>query len=74
MRFEVINSIGNTVFWTEHYSCIPSTEQLTLMAKNQYKFRLDGKSVSASKISELTELAPRSDVPKAIKSNTKKLF
>lgn len=74
MRFEVINGIGNTVFWTEHYSCIPSTEHLTLMAKNQYKFRLDGKSISASKISELTELIPRSDVPKAIKSNTKKLF
>lgn len=70
MRFEVLNCEGRIVFWTEHYSCIPKTDQLTSMNASGYKFKLDGRTMPASKLIEATKTEPRSDVPR----KNKKLF
>lgn len=55
MKFEVINRDGVVVFNTEYKECIPSLQELKDMESGGYKFRVDGKTVKASKIDNLPE-------------------
>ena len=52
MKFEVVNDKGVTVMQTTMKSCIPDEEQLSLMSKAGYKFKLDGKNVTMKKLKE----------------------
>ena len=53
MKFEVINKENNVVMNTENMSCIPSQEEITVMTKEGYKFRLNGKILSKKSLNEL---------------------
>ena len=52
MIFEIINSDGKRVFFTESKSCLPSMDTLKQMSENKYKFKLDGKTSNLKKIKE----------------------
>lgn len=53
MKFQAFNDRGACVMETQYASCIPTDEQLSFMSKAGYKFKIDGKTVSAKKIKEL---------------------
>ncbi len=53
MKFEVVNDKGITVMRTESASCIPDEDELYIMNKEKYKFKIDGKIVSIKKIKEI---------------------
>lgn len=50
MKFEVLNDKGITVMQTETKSCIPSEDELAVMNKAGYKFRIDGKNITIRKL------------------------
>lgn len=52
MRFEVVNSGGETVMQTEYTGCIPDQTVLDAMYKSGYRFKLDGKAASKKKVEE----------------------
>jgi 1,2-phenylacetyl-CoA epoxidase PaaB subunit len=58
MLFEVFSRDNQRVFFTEHWSCIPTEDELEAIAKAQYKFKLDGKAVSLSKIQSAVHVEP----------------
>ena len=50
--FEIIDDRGQPMMSTKQDSCIPSYEQLSILAKDRHKFRMDGKAVSLKKMKE----------------------
>lgn len=50
MKFEVVNDKGTTVMHTETKSCIPDKDELTVMSKAGYKFRIDGRNITVKKL------------------------
>lgn len=52
MRFEVINLFNKTVMHTKHISCIPKNMQLESMSKVGYRFKLNNKIISKTKLIE----------------------
>ena len=56
MKFEIVNQDGKTVMQTESTECIPDRENIDLMIKGKYKFKIDGKIVSKKKIDEIRRL------------------
>ena len=52
MKFQVFGKDNQCRFVTESKSCIPSVQELTHISKAGYKFKLDGKSVSLSRLKE----------------------
>lgn len=55
MNFQVVNDKGNIVMQTDYEECIPKIEELSMIQKAGYKFKLDGKSISPRKIKEIGE-------------------
>lgn len=55
MKFEVVNNQGETVMYTFHVSCLPTLRQVKSMTKSGYKFKIDGKIVSKSKVEQLIQ-------------------
>ena len=53
MRFEVINDKNKTVMSTVNLSCIPNKKILDSMLMAGYKFKLDGKLITAKKLNEI---------------------
>lgn len=53
MKFQALNDKGVCVMETCYANCIPEDEQLFLMSKAGYKFKIDGKIISAKKVKEL---------------------
>ena len=52
MKFEVINSDSKTLMQTTTWVCIPDKDTLKSMSAKGYKFKLDGKTITAKKIGE----------------------
>lgn len=70
MRYEVIDTSGQVVFWTEHIECVPSSDQLDAMTSAGYRHKVDGKIVAKSKVIE----AVGADKPAAsVVSDTQKI-
>ena len=57
MKFQVFGKDNQCRFVTESKSCIPCVEELTHISKAGYKFKLDGKSVSLSRLKEELKLS-----------------
>ena len=55
MKFQVINSVGDSIFCTYFPSCLPSNNQLDLMVETGCKFKVDGKIVSKKKVKEIRD-------------------
>lgn len=53
MKFEVVNDRGGTVMSCTTDSCVPDDAQLSFMAKADYKFKIDGKTVNIKKVKEI---------------------
>lgn len=53
MRFEVVNDKGTVIMQTETKSCIPDEDELSIMSKAGYKFKLEGKTVTMKKLKEI---------------------
>lgn len=53
MRFEVINDKGATVMHTSVESCFPDEDELAMMNRAGYKFKVDGKAVTMKKLKEM---------------------
>lgn len=51
-KFEIYNDKGNRVFYTFQGSCIPSKLEIESMSKAGYKFKMDGKNISKTKLIE----------------------
>lgn len=51
--FEVFNNKNKRVFYTNQISCIPNKTQLNSMIKNNYKIRIDNKTLTRKMIDEL---------------------
>ena len=51
--FEILNSFGKRVFFTEYKECIPPKQQIENMSKAGYKFKIDGKNATKKKVLEL---------------------
>lgn len=56
MKFQVFGRDNQCKFVTEHKSCIPCRQELTHISKAGYKFKLDGKLVSLSRLKEELKL------------------
>ena len=52
MKFEVINDKNMIVMNTASIYCIPDKEMLISMSKAGYRFRLDGKIITAKKLND----------------------
>jgi hypothetical protein len=52
MKFQVFGKDNQCKFVTEHKSCIPDVSKLTTMRKSGYKFKLNDKLISLSKLKE----------------------
>ena len=52
MKFEVVNSGGETVMQTEYIECIPDQTILDAMYKSGYRFKLNGKMATKKKVEE----------------------
>lgn len=52
MKFEVVNRDGQVVMWTDSVDCIPAPNELDVMTSAGYRYKIDGKIVSKSKITE----------------------
>ena len=61
MQFEVLNRDGNVVMHTTSVSCIPTVAELTAMGCVGYRYKLDGKVVSKSKICDYVQSERNSD-------------
>lgn len=53
MKFQIYGKDKKCKLVTESKSCIPDIDELKLMSKAGYKFKLDGKAVSLSKLKEV---------------------
>ena len=53
MQFEIFNDKGNRVLITDKEKYIPLAEYIEQMAKNGYKFKIDGALVSKKKVNEI---------------------
>lgn len=56
MKFQIFGKDNQCKFVTEYKSCIPDISELIIMTKSGYKFRLNGKLISLSKLKESLEL------------------
>jgi hypothetical protein len=56
MKFQIYGKDNKCKLVTESKSCIPGIDELKLMSKVGYKFKLDGKSISLSKLKEELKL------------------
>lgn len=52
MIFQILNEIGETVMYTENTKYIPNKQQIDIMAKAGYKFKMDNKIISKKKLEE----------------------
>ena len=73
MIFEVLNQQNQRIFYTEHWSCVPSEEELSAISSAMYKFKLDGKAVSLNKMQAMVHVEPVISA-KDRKVKSKKLF
>lgn len=55
MKFEVINDKNKVMFHCDDVSCIPDPADIKTMSAGGYKFRIDGKIISARKVIEYTK-------------------
>mgnify|MGYP004512807673 CR=1 FL=1 len=55
MKFEVINDKNKVMFRCDDVSCIPDPADIKMMSAGGYKFRIDGKIISARKVIEYTK-------------------
>lgn len=55
MKFEVINDKNKVMFRCDNVSCIPDPADIKMMSAGGYKFRIDGKIISARKVIEYTK-------------------
>ena len=53
MKFEVINDKNKIMFRCDDVSCIPDPADIKMMSVGGYKFRIDGKIISARKVIEV---------------------
>lgn len=56
MKFQIFGKDNQCKFVTEYKSCIPDISELIIMTKSGYKFRLNGKLISLSRLKESLEL------------------
>ena len=56
MKFQIFGKDNKCKLVTESKACIPDINELKLMSKAGYKFRLDGKAISLSKLKEKLKL------------------
>lgn len=52
-KFEAFNDKGNRIFYTFQESCIPSKSEIESMYKSGWKFKMDGKNISKTKLIEI---------------------
>ena len=52
MKYEVLNINNQVMFFTFSEKCIHSKQEIEIMSKAGYKFRLDDKNISKSKLLE----------------------
>lgn len=55
MKFEVVNDKNKVMFRCDDVSCIPAPADIKMMSAGGYKFRIDGKIISARKVIEYTK-------------------
>lgn len=55
MKFEVVNDKNKVMFRCDDVSCIPDPADIKIMSAGGYKFRIDGKIISARKVIEYTK-------------------
>lgn len=55
MKFEVVNDKNKVMFRCDDVSCIPDPADIKMMSAGGYKFRIDGKIISARKVIEYTK-------------------
>jgi hypothetical protein len=53
MKFQIYGKDKKCKLVTESKACIPNIDELKLMSKAGYKFKLDGKAISFSKLKEV---------------------
>ncbi len=53
MKFEIFNDKGKREFYTYDNECIPSKWEIDIMSKNGWKFKLDDKFISKTKLNEM---------------------
>jgi hypothetical protein len=53
MEFEIFNDKGTRVFYTFQEICIPPKHEIDIMSKNGWKFKLNGKLISKTKLIEI---------------------
>lgn len=53
MKFEVINDKGVAVMQTGSESCVPNEDELVIMNRAGYRFKVDGKIVTMKKLKEI---------------------
>lgn len=73
MKFEVFDRDGRIVFHTEYKECIPSTNDLKYLEETGHKFKVDGKSVKASKFDVSSIVDGKRPAPKT-KNKRNQLF
>ncbi len=52
MKYEVINSDGQVVMWTESLNCVPEFNMLKAISAANYRHRVNGRIVACSKVDE----------------------
>ena len=45
-KFQIFNSEGKRIMHTDEVNCLPDKKSIEELAKNGYKFKIDGKTVS----------------------------
>lgn len=53
MKFEVINEKNKVVMHCEHIRCFPTVEEVQVMSKSGYKFKIDGQNINVTKLISL---------------------
>lgn len=53
MKFEIFNDKGKREFYTYEKECIPPKHEIDVMSKNGWKFKLDDKVISKTKLNEM---------------------
>lgn len=56
MKFQIFGKDNKCKLVAESKACIPNMQELKLMSKVGYKFKLDGKVVSLAKLKEILKL------------------
>lgn len=73
MKFEVFDRDGRIVFHTEYKECIPSFDDMKYLEETGHKFKVDGKSVKASKFDISSIVDDKRPAPKT-KNKRNQLF